>query len=180
LLLPKTPAGAWLTLAAMNGTSPTTAAGTANRIELAYLAPFPFAVTIDTLGIQVSTLVASALARVGIYSVTANGWPGSLLAQTPSTYDCGSTGAKTQAVSFTFAANTAYWVAIHHSSTATLRAVPVAALPPLPVTTSGQTSMNTALRRSVAFASNLPATWNFVTTDLAANAAVTLVRAKVV
>ena len=75
------------------GTASSTLAGVAGRIDLApYYTSVPL--TIDQIGVAVSTAVASAVGRVCIYSSDANGWPDSLLYYGSSDLDFSTTGYK--------------------------------------------------------------------------------------
>jgi hypothetical protein len=60
---------------------------TAGRL---YATPFyvPHAITVDRLGVNVTTGVASALGKAGIYTMGSNGRPGTLVIQGSSNLDC--------------------------------------------------------------------------------------------
>lgn len=149
---------------AMNGTAPTTIAGTANTIALSRFTP-PATFTIDQLLVTVSTLIASALGRIVVYNSDANGRPNAPIFVSGD-LDFGSTGDKTAAASLTFTAGTVYWIGLWSSSTATVRGIPVGGLPNLGLLTSGATAYVTALRRTVTFVGGTaPNPWTFVVGD---------------
>lgn len=146
-------------------TASTTSAGVANRVELV-----PFSanrdLVIDRLGIAVSTGVASALAKCAIYGSDAQGWPADLLLEPSGDLDCATTGAKFYTVSFTFGSNRLYWLVVRHSSTATLRATPLSGAPNLGLQSDNATAYNTVIRRTLAYATALPASWGFSAAEL--------------
>lgn len=148
------PAAGLYVAANVNATAQATIATAANRLDF-----YPFipakSFNIDQLAIEVSTAVASSLARVGIYSNNA-GVPGDKLTESASTLDCGTTGVKTASIStFAFTAGTVYWLAILSSSTQSYRGLAVAAMMPLD---AGTTSINTVRRATQTFANGLPST----------------------
>ncbi len=156
------------------GSAATTTAGVAGRIELA-----PFYVSaskaIDRIGIACTTAVASAQARVVIYTADANGWPDAKVYESTA-LDCASTGVKEVTVSFTFEPDTIYWLGVHHSSTAVIRAVPLANAACLGMGASNATGYFTGIRRTVTFASGAPATWTFASGELVVGMLVPSVR----
>lgn len=149
------------------GTASSTLAGAANRIDLA---PYYTSVTlnIDRIGVAVSTAVASAQAKVVIYSSDSNGWPDTLLHETAA-LDCGSTGMKEETLTFTFNSGVQYWVGVRHSSTATLRTINVSSAVNLGLTSSTAANYATILRRTLTFATAATSPWNFTNTDRVAN-----------
>jgi hypothetical protein len=151
-------AGEYIT-AAITALPPSTTATAANRLEL-----FPFRagrnVTVDLLALEVTTGVASAQARVGIYSADATtGLPGALLTGQGTLLDCASAGVKTSAISpaLVLEAGKLYWLAVHGSSTQTYRTLQVGALTPLPQVQAAA-SHSTQRRATLTFASGLPTT----------------------
>lgn len=149
------------------GTASATLAGAANRIDLApYYTSVPL--TIDRIGVAVSTGVASALGKVVIYSADANGWPDELLYESGN-LDFSTTGMKEGTLSFSFSSGVQYWVGVRHSSTATLRTINVSSAVNLGLTSSTAANYATILRRTVTFANAAPNPWNFTNTDRVAN-----------
>ena len=135
-----------------------TVAGAANRLDLMPFIPTE-TITVDRLSLEVTTGVASAQARIGIYGSTATGAPGDLLTGQGTLLDCATTGEKASTISggITLNAGTPYWLGVHMSSTATLRALAVGGMMPLGIPATG-TGLFTLRRASPAFASNLPTT----------------------
>lgn len=152
---PGLPAGNYLSQAIV-AIAQSTIPGAANRLEFYPYSPTR-TISVDELALEVTALAAGAQARLGIYSATASGQPGSLLTGAGTLLDCGSTGIKTSAISppLTLQAGVQYFLAIHSSGAPTYRAVPLAGLLPLP-TTSG--TPNTNYRATATFGSGLPAT----------------------
>ena len=152
---------------AFQGTASSTLAGAANRMDLApYYTSVTFA--IDRIGVAVSTGVASAQAKVVIYSSDANGWPDALLYETAA-LDCSSTGIKEATLSFTFYSGTQYWVGVRHSSTATLRTINVSSAKNLGLTSATASNYATILRRTLTFATAATDPWVFTNSDRVAN-----------
>lgn len=157
---------------ALLSNSSATLAGAANRLDVA---PFvsPRSLTIDQIGVAVSTLAVGSSIRVVIYSNSSAGWPNTLLYQSANIATT-SAGYQSVAASFTFQAGVVYWVGVHHSSTATLRAIAIGSSPSLGLSGSNGTTYFTLLRQTVAFGS-APATWTFATGQLT-NSAVSSIR----
>jgi hypothetical protein len=143
---------------ALNALALGTVAGAANRLDFIPFIPSRD-VAINLLSLEVTTLIAGAQARVGIYSSTPAHLPGDLLTGAGTLLDCGSTGAKQSAITggLTLTAGTHYWLAVHTSSTANFRALAVGALLPLGLPETGANS-NVARRATATFASGLPTT----------------------
>lgn len=147
------PAGSYFDQA-LNAVAKSTIAGAANRLDLMpYLGDGK---TLQSIGLEVTTGVASAQARVGIYADAA-GLPAALLADS-GVLDCSTTGVKSGAVSITLAVGVRYWLAVLSSSTQTYRGVPVAALQSLGIPAAGGTTVFTLRRATQTFASGLPST----------------------
>jgi hypothetical protein len=158
LIAPGLAAGTFITNA-LNATAQGTISQAANRIEFIPFWPSRD-ITVDLLSIEVTgTLVAGSQARIGIYGSTAGNLPGDLLTGAGSLLDCATAGAKQSPITggITLTAGTKYWLAVHASSTQTLRGLAVAALLPLGLPETG-TTINTARRATVTFASGLPTT----------------------
>lgn len=141
--------------ASIGAVNTSTIAQAANRLEF-----YPFIpardLSIDELGVDVSTAVASSLARVGIYSDNA-GQPNALLRGTAD-LNCATTGAKAEVVTaLALTKGTVYWLAVLASSTQTLRGLPTAAMLPLGMNASGGAYLTTR-RATQTYASGLPAT----------------------
>ena len=156
---PAATAGSYLT-AAINATALTTLAGAAGRMDL-----YPYIpgrnISVDLLSIEVTTLVAGAQARIGMYSSNAAGAPAQLLTGAGTLLDCGSTGAKNSTLApspLVLVKGNIYWLAVLSSSTAAVRALSSNAVMPLSGAATGG-SHNTILRATgLTFASGLPTT----------------------
>jgi hypothetical protein len=157
-----------LTTSGAGGAATGALAGVANQFDL-----FPFSpradVTLDRLGINCTVAVASALAKIAVYSSDANGRPDQRLTETGD-LDCGTTGTKLATVSLTLRRGTVYWIGVRHSSTATLSAWAGTATPDI----NGGAIVTTArkvLRRTLTYASAAPASWAFVSSEINAGPA---------
>jgi len=106
--------------------SGTALAGTALVAARMYAVPFicPKAITLDQIGIYVSTL-STTTARLGIYTDGGNLYPGSLLLDA-GTVDVTATGAKKIAINQALSANTLYWLVIVCAATPAIYCIPVA------------------------------------------------------
>lgn len=119
---------AWYT-SPTTGTALTTGALTANRL---YATPFicPTAITIDRIGLNVTTLLAGK-ARVGIYTDSAM-YPSGLVSGTDAAeLDTGTAGVKSNTISVGLSANTLYWLAICTNAGVTVRCFAVASMLPI-------------------------------------------------
>ena len=160
-----------LTTTGAGGGATATVAGVADRIEM-----FPFTPRADTpitgVAVNVTTLVASALAKVQFYDEDANGRPNNLLLET-GTIDLGTAGVRTVAAALTLRQGKTYWIAIRHSSTATLSSWPLTATPDInggqPVTTARKT-----VRRTLTFATGATSTWGRPASEIFSTAAVAI------
>ena len=142
----------------VNGTALTTIAAAANRLDYIPFIPSQN-ITVNEIGVEVTTLVAASQARLGIYDSTGTGTPNALLTGAGTLLDCSTVGAKTSAISpsLTLTAGSIYWLAILSSSTQTYRGLPVASLISLGFVGTGA-SIYTIERQTQTFASGLPAT----------------------
>jgi hypothetical protein len=97
--------------------------------------------TVTGLAVTVTTALASSLARVGIFASDSDGKPTGSSLLTSSNLDCSSTGKKEDTtVSLSITGGTLYYLAVHGSSTQTLRGISRTSLPHLfvdPTTTVG-------------------------------------------
>jgi len=139
---------------AINGAAATTLAGVADRIE-AVPVSFGRTLTIGSLNVEVTGAIASALGRVALYASLSTGMPGALL-WSSTDLDFSTTGLKTYTSSRTLSYGTQYWIAVHHSSTATLRAEASGALFALTCPAGGG-SYETVVRGTGTFGSGAPA-----------------------
>ena len=147
-----------------NGQDMTNVSTTANNIKLT-----PFYVgwdtTIDQVGVW-QTSSGSQNLRALIYSSDSNGLPSTLLFESSTLATSGSGGYLASA-SFTFTANTRYWIGTHGNGTETFRGLSDTNLKPLGVGTGLNTSAvcDHLTSSSYTFGSP-PATWAFNTNQL--------------
>lgn len=160
--------------AGLHASGSSTLAGAADRMDLM---PFMAAedLSIDRIGVSVSTGVAAATAKLVIYNDT-GGVPDTVAWEGVANLDCSAAAFVEETMSFTFVGGKRYWLAVRHSSTATLRSIPLTSLGHLGVTTANGVNYNTILRRTVAYASAAPAPFAFTSADLASNTAGTDIR----
>jgi hypothetical protein len=145
LRAPRPLTGRFVTPCAITALAVGTLAGAAGRVDIAFAPARPYAMAFDQMVVEVTTLIAAALGRIVVYSCDADGWPDALLYESAD-LDFSTLGAKTGA-GFTFAANTPYWVGLHHSSTAAIRAIAVGALTPLDIGVGSGTNTQAGLLR---------------------------------
>jgi len=139
----------------VNATGLTSVAGSADLLDFIPFLPAR-TITINQLAIEITTAVSGAQVRLGVYSSTENGLPNQILAQSGSLLDAGSIGVKTSDIpNLTLNAGTLYWLAVHSSSTASFRAIPVSGLVALRPA-FGTNSTHTCRRMVQTFTSGLP------------------------
>lgn len=134
-----------------------TVAGAAGRIDF-----YPYRPgrdrKLDELALEVTTLIAGSQARIGIYSSTVAELPFQLLTGAGALLDCATIGAKASPIApaITLTAGTLYWIAVHTSSTQTVRGLAAGAVLSLGHTATG-TTVYSLRRATVTFALGLPA-----------------------
>jgi len=167
-LLP--PAGEHVMTGTGTGGAPTTtAAGTANRMDL-----FPFIprgdLVLNGLALNVTTAAAGSLGRGVIYAADASGRPDALILETAD-LDFASSGVRTATLSsLTLFGGATYWIGVRHSATATISSWPTGASPDLnggPVSTAARK----ILRRTLAFATAAPASWGYLSSEISSGLA---------
>ena len=125
------PSGQGTTLS-INSAPLTNVTGIVNRmILMPYIPNVSF--TSSSLYINVLTLLASANARILIYS-DVNGVPTTKLYESAN-LDCSTTGIKTATTAFSFVAGTTYWLCVHSQSTPLFSAYNASQL--IPISASG-------------------------------------------
>jgi hypothetical protein len=149
---------------AFHSAAATTIGGVANRI---WLSPFYTSqpLTVDQIGIAVTTAIAAALGKCLIYSSDANGWPDALVFSGTPDLDFSTTGYKAHATSFTFDSGRQYWLGVWTSSTATIRSINVASLVNLGLTSNTSSVYANSLIRSVPYGA-APNPWVFNLSEL--------------
>ncbi len=146
------------------GASLATLAGAANRTLIAPWVP-AHDITIDMLGLSVSTLLAASLAKVVIYASDADGRPAAVLRETID-IDCATTGTKFQPITpLALTAGTTYWIGARTSSTQTIRAGVAASNPPLAMTNAATPLAQMTLLLTETYA-NAAAPWVFSSAQL--------------
>lgn len=163
------PAGEYVLTTSFGGTSTGTVAGVADRLEMFTFIPRA-TIQIDRLGINCTTAVAAALAKIVIYSSDAQGRPDALVHET-GTLDLSTTGNKTATVSLTLSQGRPYWLGLRNSSTATVSAWHVSSTPDINGGTTMVTTSRKTLRRTVAFATAAPSSWGFLSSEISSSIA---------
>jgi hypothetical protein len=179
LRAPRPRTGRFVTPCAITALNVGTLAGVGNRIDVAFAPARPYEMVCDQMTVDVTTEVAGALGRIVVYSCDADGWPDALV-YASADLDFSTLGAKTGA-GFTFAANTPYWVGLHHSSTAAIRTLAVGALTPLDIDVgSGTNTVAGIIRRdSQIYGSGAPNPFGFLPSQIAKNQSAPVVRGRV-
>lgn len=138
-----------------------------------------FDLTVDQLGVNVTTVAAGSFAKIVIYAADANGRPSTVLLET-SDISCGTTGSffATLGTAFTFKAGVLYWIAVRASAAQTLRALGAGSLPVLSMIATGTPSHVVSLSKSETYA-NAAATWVYASSDHTGNLAMPLVLMRV-
>jgi hypothetical protein len=153
-------------------------AGVADRCDMG---PFFTAtpLTIDQIGVAVSTAVAGSNLKVVVYGSGADGWPDQLIHETGNLSGA-TAGYVSENVTLSFAPATVYWFGVRSSATAAYRVLALTNSVNLGLSGGGNgTTYNAILRRSIPFANAAPSNWNFATADRFANIAPPSVRFRV-
>lgn len=85
----------------------------------------PVDLTVDQIGVPVTTLATAGTADLHIYANLPSGWPGAKLLSS-SVLNTSTTGFKVATISFTFEAGKVYWLAIRASVAVSVRGVQLA------------------------------------------------------
>lgn len=141
--------------ASVNALAATTVAGAALRCDFTAFTP-AVDLPINQLACEVTTLLASSTALLGIYS-DLNGAPNSKLVESAS-LDCSTTGVKSTTLGsvFTMEKGVTYWWSVATSSTQTLRGLAVGGMQSLGLSTTAGVRAN--IRRATLASMALPAT----------------------
>lgn len=150
-----------------SSTPPTNLAGVANRFE-AYPFFCPQDVEISNFGVVCSTLIAGSNIKLAVYDTGADGLPANLIFG-GTNISTASTGYKSEATTLVLEAGKMYWFAIRHSSTATMRAVPLSSARSLGSSSATATSFITGLRRTLTYSTDWPSTNPFTSSDFVSN-----------
>lgn len=142
------PSGTYVS-AALNGLANTTVAGVANRVDLYPWIPGK-SLTLDQLLAEVTTGVSGAAFHIALYSSNADGTPNAALASVLNL--SGAAAANVSgSISQSVTGGVLYWILVHHSSTATLRAIGVGAALPFGYASTANTQPYTALRGTATY-----------------------------
>lgn len=155
-----------LTTTGAGGGATGTQAGAAGRLEI-----FPYAarsdLSVDRLAINCTTLLAAALAKLVVYDSDAFGRPGALMVETGD-LDLSTVGVKVATVSTVLRKGRTYWFGLRHSSTATVSHWAGTATPDINGGAAPVTTARKVLRRSLAYGTQAPAIWGFVSSEITA------------
>ncbi len=146
-----------------NATALGTQAQVANRTVIAPYVP-AYNVTIDQLGISVSTLLASANAKCVIYDSDSNGRPTTILRETANISAAANATVFGSITSLTLTAGKTYWIGVRASGTFTLRTLAVGALPALDYTSAATPAARQTLILTETFA-NAAANWTYASSQ---------------
>ena len=130
--------------------------------------------SVDQIGFTVATAGSAAYGRAFVYEAGADGWPSNLIFEGNDDLDLNGANFRghTLASPITFEANKVYWVGWRFGAATTyavLRGINVSSAPNLGIGTVAGNTYCTVLRRSIPFATRMPATWGFVESELTAN-----------
>lgn len=158
------PAGEAVSVA-VTALAATIAAAADGRIEFQQFVP-ALDITVDQMGLEVSTLQAGGRFVLGIYNDN-NGSPSTLQTQVVSELTADATGFKSAALSvdgiggatssFTMTKNTRYWFAVSSNNSQQYRAIAVGGLDAMGTAFGSATGHYIALRGSATYSSDLPA-----------------------
>lgn len=144
-----------------------TALGTQAQVaDRAIIAPFvaAYTMTIDQLGVSVSTLLAGANAKCVIFDSDSNGRPTTILRETGN-ISAAATGTVFAAItSLALTAGKTYWIGVRASGTFTLRTLAVGALPALDYTNAATPVARQCLIRTETFA-NAAGNWTYASSQ---------------
>jgi hypothetical protein len=144
----------------LNATALGTQIQVANRTVLAPWVP-GYDVTIDQLGVSVSTGVAATNVKAIIYASDANGRPDAVIIETANISSAANATVMSTIASTALTAGTTYWVGIRSSGTATVRTLGVGSAPAVTYTTAATPLIESALVKTETFA-NAAAAWGYV------------------
>ena len=162
------PSGEYVLSTMYGGTTTSTTAGAAGRMDL-----FPFVpgsdLNLDQLAVNVTTAVAAALGKIVVYTADAAGWPDVRLFESAD-LDFSTVGLRSASASLSLWQGVPVWLGVRYSSTATISAWGHASTPDInggsPVTAARKT-----VRRTVNFGTAAPASWGFQASEITSGAA---------
>lgn len=123
----------------------------------------PVDLTVDRMGVHVTTLATAGTADLHIYENLPNGWPGAKLLSS-SVLNTSTTGFKVATISFTFEAGKVYWLAIRASVAVSVRGVQLANAKQFGMASADGSGSGyaTALAQASTMPAAAPATWGTV------------------
>lgn len=140
-----------------------TAAQTANRHILSPFIP-AYDLTIDMVGVSVSTLLAGANCKVTIFDTDADGRPSTLLRESGN-LSAAATGTVTGSIAtLALTAGKLYWIGVRSSGSQTLRTLAVGATAVLSLTTAATPVSQGTLTLTETFA-NAAANWDYASSQ---------------
>ena len=158
-----------------NATTSVTNSNYTSAVDRVDMTPFITSrpLRVDQIGFAVATAGSAAYGRAFVYEAGADGWPSDLLFEGDD-LDLNSANFRghTLASPITFEANRVYWVGWRFGAATTyavMRGLNISSAPNLGLAASSSNNYLSVLRRTIPFATRLPATWGFVGSDIAAS-----------
>ena len=159
-----------------NATTSVTNSNYTSAVDRVDMTPFITSrpLRVDQIGFAVVTAGSAAYGRAFVYEAGADGWPSDLIFEGDDDLDLSSANFRghTLASPITFEANRVYWVGWRFGAATTyavLRGLNISSAPNLGLPASSSNNYLSVLRRTIPFATRLPATWGFVGSDMAAS-----------
>lgn len=155
------PSGSFVNQSRRGTVLPNQAGGATDRIELT---PFilSYDLTIDQVGVN-QTSSGSINLRILIYSSNSSGQPNEKLYESATIATA--SGDNTEAATFTFTANTLYWVGAHTSAQGNFRCIESSDLMPLGFTALNSGAVMSGIRIGATIGS-APSTWSYASSQL--------------
>lgn len=146
-----------------NATALGTQAQVANRNVIAPFVP-AYNMTIDQLGVSVSTLLAGANAKCVIYSSDSNGRPTTILRETGNITAAAAATVMVSITPLVLSAGATYWIGVRASGTFTLRTLAAGSLPALTYSNAATPVASQTLILTETFA-NAAANWTYASSQ---------------
>ena len=147
-----------------------TVAGAAGRIDISRFVP-EYDITVDRLGVYVTTGVAAATGRVVIYGANANNEPDARLFFPADDLNLATSSVFVEhTASFTLRKGVLYYVGFMHGSTATIQGIQGYTLPSLGFASNTSSSPGCVIRQTVTYP-NAPANFGFTASQITATTA---------
>jgi len=123
----------------------------------------PVNLTVDRVGVPVTTLATAGTADIHIYENSSTGWPGAKLLSS-SVLNTSTVGFKVATISFTFEAGKVYWLALRASVAVSVRGVQLANAKQFGMASADGSGSGyaTALAQTSSMAGEAPANWGTV------------------